>query len=118
MNHWIKVFLGKNEDQSSNPWKKKKLGVIEAMVETGGSADLMVAHLAPGSVRDPVSRKQGKERLSRHPAPSSAQTNTQMPISLNTQIHIHITYIYHTCTYYTQKNGSLESQFYKDKTFL
>lgn len=20
MDHWIKVFLGKNEDQSSNPW--------------------------------------------------------------------------------------------------
>lgn len=116
MNHWIKVFFGKNEDQSSNPWgKKTKLGVIEVMVETGGSADLMVARLAPGSVRDPVSRKQGKERLSRHPAPSSAQTNTQMPISLNTQIHIHITHIYHTCTYYTQKMETLNFSFIKIK---
>lgn len=67
MNHWIKVFLGKNKDQSSNPWgKKTKLGVIEVMVETGGSADLMVATLLLGQYGDPVSRKQGKERLSRH----------------------------------------------------
>lgn len=40
MTQWIKVFPGKHEDQSSNPWGKKKLGVTKAMVETGESAGL------------------------------------------------------------------------------
>lgn len=76
----------------------------------------MVASLAPGSVRDPVSRKQGKERLSRHPEPSSAcPQHTDAHILTHTYIHIHHTPIPYMCILHTQKSEALNFSFIKIK---
>lgn len=117
MNHWIKVFLGKNEDQSSNPWKKK------TRCDRGYGGDRRISrldggYLAPGSVRRSCLKETGQREIEQTPSTFLCPNqHTDAHILKHTDTHTHHTHIPYMYILHA-KNGSLESQFYKNKTFL